>query len=138
MNNTPRDEDAAHGAEFKIEETPLLHGVLRAQGAVSLPNIRDALRSLEQSRATTPTLVTLVIDALDVTRFGRGAVVEIARWIPRNGAGLDRVILVSTSNQLRTSVQALAACAPRVKVFCADTRESALSLLAVERLSLTG
>jgi hypothetical protein len=35
-------------------------------------------------------------------------------------------------------VQALAACAPRVKVFCADTRESALSLLAVERLSLTG
>ena len=138
MSNSLSDEDGAHGATVEVVEAPSLHALVLAQGAVSLPNIRDALRSLELTRASRPELSVMVIDALDVTRFGRGAVVEIARWIPRHGAGLERVVLVSTSNQLRTSVQALAACAPNVKIFCADTREAAIEMLGADRLSLTG
>lgn len=137
MNNSSRDE-SEHGAVLKIEETPRPHATLLARGAVSLPDVRDALRALELARAARPALDVLVIDAIDVTRFGRGAVVEIARWIPRHGTRLEHVILVSSSNQLRTSVQALAACAPHVKVFCTESRESALTLLDSERLSLTG
>ena len=79
MSNSLSDEDGAHGATVEIVETPTLHALVLAQGAVSLPNIRDALRSLELTRAARPELSVMVIDALDVTRFGRGAVFEIAR-----------------------------------------------------------
>lgn len=137
MNDSSRDE-FEHGAVLKIEETPKPHATLLARGAVSLPAVRDALRALEHARTERPTLDVMVIDAIDVTRFGRGAVVEIARWIPRHGTGLERVILVSSSNQLRTSVQALATCAPHVKVFCTESRESAHALIDSEQLSLTG
>lgn len=127
-----------HGVRLTIEQTPFPHLVLRAEGAVSLPSVRDALKELEDARRATPTLTTLVIDALDVSRFGRGAVVEIARWIPRNGAGLERVVVVSTSTQLRSSVQALAACARAIRVESVETREGAQAHLCAPTLSLTG
>lgn len=144
MNNRPSDGTGGadttdvHGVRLAIEQAPYPHLLLHAEGAVSLPSVRDALRALEDARRTTASLTTLVIDALDVSRFGRGAVVEIARWIPRNGAGLERVIVVSTSTQLRSSVHALAACARSIRVESVETREGAQALLSAPTLSLTG
>jgi hypothetical protein len=141
MNNQGSlDAGAAevHGLRLVLAQIPVPHFALKAEGAVALPSVREALRALEDARRANPTLETLVIDSLDVSRFGRGAVVEIARWIPRNGAGLERVVLVSTSAQLRSSVHALAACARSVRVESVETREDALALLGAPTLSLTG
>lgn len=141
MNNSSSDRldgGEAHGVSLRVDHTPSPHATLLALGSVSLPDVREALRALEAARAADPSLSTLVIDALDVSRFGRGAVVEIARWIPRYGATLERVLLVSTSTQLRSSVQALAACAPHVQVRCVETRDAAGAWLGAPAPALTG
>jgi hypothetical protein len=127
-----------HGVEVRIDRTPTPHLVLHAEGAVTLPSVREALRALEALQRERDAPTSLVIDALHVSRFGRGAVVEIARWIPRNAAGLERVVLVSASSQLRSSVLALAACAPRVRVVSVQTRGEANAALGAAVLDLTG
>ncbi len=98
------------------EPQPTLH--LIAKGVVTLPMIRDALTELERLRTAHPLAERLLIDTVGVSRFGRGAVLELARWIPRHFAKAKRVELRTHSAQLRSTVGALAMCAPELKTVC--------------------
>lgn len=99
-----------------VEPEPTLQFI--AKGVITLPIVREALAELERLRTANPTVLRLLIDTVGVAKFGRGSVLELARWIPRNFAKAKRVELRTHSAQLRTSVGALAMCAPELQTVC--------------------
>jgi hypothetical protein len=112
-----------HGATARVERGSSPRFVLHAEGEVTLPSMRGALSALERLRVDHGAVDALVIDALDVSRFGRGAVLELARWIPRHASWVRRVVVLSHSTQLRTSIVALAACAPSITIVSETARD---------------
>ena len=119
------------GAQLKVVVDDTLPGVieLRATGVVSLPELRDAYRELAQTRARRGDLRCMLLDAETVSRFGRGAVVEAARWITRNAHLFDIAITVTKSPSLKSAAMALAACAPNLRHTVVTERADAIELL---------
>jgi hypothetical protein len=111
---------------------------LRATGVVALPELREAYRELGQSCARRSDLRTLLFDAEAVTRFGRGAVVEAARWITRNARFFDRAVTITRSPSLKSAVLALSACAPTLRHEVVSERGEALAKLRGGDLPMTG
>jgi hypothetical protein len=135
---THEDIPERHGASACVWREPIAHLILRAEGAVTLPSMRFALASLEALHESEPSIDTLVIDALDVSRFGRGAVLELARWIPRNASWVARVFVLTRSTQLRSSVVALAACSPSIAILSESERDRLDFSARLASLDLTG
>lgn len=111
---------------------------LRALGVVALPELRDAYRELGQLCARRGDLRCLLFDAEGVSRFGRGAVVEAARWITRNARFFDTAITVTRSPSLKSAVLALSACAPTLRHVVVGEREEAMAMLRSRTLPMTG
>jgi hypothetical protein len=111
--------------EVIVDELP---GVieLRAAGIVTLPELRDAYANLTKARTRRNELRVMLLDAEKVSRFGRGAVVEAARWITRNAHWFDVAITVTRSPSLKSSALALSACAPKLRHVVVSDREEAL------------
>lgn len=134
----PTPQGAPHHLTVVIDET--LPGVieLRASGVVNLPELRTAFRDLAQSRAQHAGLRCLVFDAESVARFGRGAVVEAARWITRNASLFDLAITVTRSPSLKSAALALATCAPNLRHVVVQERAEAVTMLRARPLAMTG
>jgi hypothetical protein len=111
---------------------------LRAEGVVNLPELRAAYRDLAQSRARRGDLRCMVFDAQGVTRFGRGAVVEAARWITRNAQLFDLAITITRSPSLKSAAMALSACAPSLRHLVVAERSEALAHLRDRPLAMAG
>jgi hypothetical protein len=128
------------GAPLSIVVDDGLAGVLelRATGVILLPELRDAHRQLAQLRARRNDLRCLLFDAEAVTRFGRGAVVEAARWVTRNAQHFDLAITVTRSPSMKSAALALAACAPRMRHVVVSEREQAMTMLRERTLAMTG
>ncbi len=114
--------------EVIVDELP---GVieLRASGVVTLPELRDAYIRLAKAREHRNELRTMLLDAEHVTRFGRGAVVEAARWITRNAHFFDLAVTVTRSPSLKSAALALSACAPKLRHVVVNERAEALERL---------
>lgn len=111
---------------------------LRARGVILLPDLRDACRRLAQARMQRSDLRCLLFDAEGVTRFGRGAVVEAARWITRNASLFDLAITVTRSPSMKSAALALAACAPSLRHVVVSDRAQAMVQLQNRPLAMTG
>ena len=111
---------------------------LRASGIVSLPELRDAYRELAQVCARRGDLRCLLFDTEAVARFGRGAVVEAARWITRNAKLFDVAITVTRSPSLKSAVLALSACAPTLRHVVVSERAEAVAMVRGRTLPMTG
>ncbi len=122
--------------EVRADELP---GVieLRATGIVTLPELRDAYTNLAKLRGRRNELRIMLLDAEKVSRFGRGAVVEAARWITRNAHYFDLAITVTRSPSLKSAALALSACAPKLRHVVVADREEALTRLRGGSLAMT-
>ncbi|MEI8256170.1 MAG: hypothetical protein WCJ30_10915 [Deltaproteobacteria bacterium] len=114
--------------EVLVDELP---GVieLRASGVVTLPELREAYATLAKTRERRSDLRIMLLDAEHVTRFGRGAVVEAARWITRNAHYFDLAVTVTRSPSLKSAALALSACAPKLRHVVVNERTEALERL---------
>lgn len=135
MSSTPTETSRP-----SIETDESLPGVviLRATGIVALPELREAYRELGQFCARRGAPRCLLFDAEGVVRFGRGAVVEAARWITRNARYFDLAVTVTRSPSLKSAVLALSACAPTLRQVVVSEREEALALLRERALQMVG
>ncbi len=115
---------------------PALH--LIAKGTINLPTIRAALADLERLHTAHPEASHLLIDTVSVARFGRGAVLELARWIPRHFANGERVELRTLSAQLCTTVSALSKCAPELQTVCELVVTSPSGVFRAADISVSG
>jgi hypothetical protein len=138
MAQPPSAANGSPQLSILIDES--LPGVieLRASGIVNLPELRDAYRELHQTRSRRGDLRCMLLDAEAVSRFGRGAVVESARWITRNAHFFDLAITVTRSPSLKSSALALSACAPTLRHVVVADRNEALAMLRARPLAMTG
>jgi hypothetical protein len=135
----PPTSPAGSAPQIQIVVDEALPGVieLRASGIVSLPELRDAYRTLAQQRSSRGELRCMLLDAEAVTRFGRGAVVEAARWITRNAHYFDLAITVTRSPSLKSAALALSACAPSLRHVVVNERAEALNVLRGRSMAMT-
>jgi hypothetical protein len=127
-------------AQLSVVIDDALPGVieLRATGVINLPELRSAHRELALARARRSDLRCMVFDAEQVERFGRGAVVEAARWITRNARLFDLAITITRSPSLKGSANALATCAPTLRHAVVADRAEAEAMLRSSPIAMTG
>lgn len=137
--NTPKGPEL--GGALTIHTDDALPGVLelRASGLILLPALRAVHREIAALRARRKDLRVLLFDASAVERFGRGAVVEAARFTTRNARSFDMAVTVTHSPSLKSAALALAACAPSLRHVVVADRNAAIELLrARPAVAMTG
>jgi len=133
---SPITSQDAPRIEVIVDEIP---GVLelRASGIVTLPELREAFLTLARIRSTRHELRTMLLDTEKVSRFGRGAVVEAARWITRNAHFFDLAVTITRSPSLKSAALALSACAPKLRHIVVAERTEAIERLRGGPLAMT-
>lgn len=129
--DSPKTDSPSAGGALSVLTDEALSGVLelRASGLVLLPALRAAHREMAALRSRRKDLRVLLFDASAVERFGRGAVVEAARFSTRNARSFDLAITITHSPSLKSAALALAACAPALRHVVVADRAAALEVL---------
>ncbi|MDP3275399.1 MAG: hypothetical protein Q8Q09_09410 [Deltaproteobacteria bacterium] len=100
----------------QIITLPNAHLQITGQSMVTMADVTTALAQADRALASAPTIDTVVVNTEAVSRFARGAIVALARWLVRSEGRIATAVLIGPSVQLHSSVRALARCAPSLMI----------------------